>query len=165
MTTGAIADQEAQCWCHQVPLPTSVGNSGARKEPSVFVELNTRHDSRHVVSLEWDRDTGKTQIVVADSGSSSMLAFPVAAGTPATRSAIPSGTRRERHPSRTSRRDPSNQTRRRTVRARVQGPAVTVRRYAALGFADWSSCSRTARDSGSPPATTQLRRPVERAAL
>jgi hypothetical protein len=32
-----------------------------------------------VVSLEWDRDTGKTQIVVADSGSSSMLAFPVAA--------------------------------------------------------------------------------------
>ncbi len=45
----------------------------------MFVELNTRHDSRHVVSLEWDRDTGKTQIVVADSGSSSMLAFPVAA--------------------------------------------------------------------------------------
>ncbi len=60
-------------------MPTSVGNSRASKELSVFVELNTRHDSRYVVSLEWDRDTGKTQIVDADSGSSSMLAFPVAA--------------------------------------------------------------------------------------
>jgi hypothetical protein len=32
-----------------------------------------------MVSLEWDRDTGKTQIIVADTGTSSVLAFPVAA--------------------------------------------------------------------------------------
>jgi hypothetical protein len=29
------------------------------------------------VSLEWDRDPGETQIVVADSGSSSVLMLPV----------------------------------------------------------------------------------------
>ena len=43
----------------------------------MFVELNTHHDSRHVVSLEWDRDTGKTQIVVADTQTADWLAFPV----------------------------------------------------------------------------------------
>jgi hypothetical protein len=50
----------------------------AGKEASVFVELDTRHDARYMVSLEWDRDTGETQIVVADRGTSSVLAFPVA---------------------------------------------------------------------------------------
>jgi hypothetical protein len=49
----------------------------ARKEPSVFVELDTRHDARYTVSLEWDRDSGETQIVVTDSGASSVLVFPV----------------------------------------------------------------------------------------
>jgi carotenoid cleavage dioxygenase-like enzyme len=44
----------------------------------VFVELDTRHDAGYVVSLEWDRDSGETQIVVADSGTSSLLVFPVA---------------------------------------------------------------------------------------
>ena len=44
----------------------------------MFVELNRRHDARYTVSLEWDRDSGETQIVVADSGSSSLLVFPVA---------------------------------------------------------------------------------------
>jgi hypothetical protein len=43
----------------------------------VFVELDTRQDARHTVSLEWDRDSGKTQIVVADHGSSSVVVFPV----------------------------------------------------------------------------------------
>ena len=44
----------------------------------MFVELDTRRDARYMVSLEWDRDTGETQIVVADSGASSLLVFPVA---------------------------------------------------------------------------------------
>ena len=43
----------------------------------MFVELDTRQDARHTVSLEWDRDSGETQIVVADSGPSSVLVFPV----------------------------------------------------------------------------------------
>jgi hypothetical protein len=51
----------------------------ARKEPLVFVELDTRHDAGCRVSLEWDRDTGETQIVVADIRDASLLAFPVLA--------------------------------------------------------------------------------------
>ena len=43
----------------------------------MFVEVDTRHDARYLVSLEWDRDSGETQIVVADSGTSSVLVFPV----------------------------------------------------------------------------------------
>ena len=43
----------------------------------MFVELDTRHDARHTVSLKWDRDSGKTQIVVADHGTSSVVVFPV----------------------------------------------------------------------------------------
>ena len=43
----------------------------------MFVELDTRHDARYTVSLEWDRNTGETQIVVGDSGTSSLLVFPV----------------------------------------------------------------------------------------
>jgi hypothetical protein len=43
----------------------------------VFVELDMRHDARYTVSLEWDRKTGETQIVVADRRTSSVLVFPV----------------------------------------------------------------------------------------
>ena len=59
------------------PLPIAGSGHEAIKEASVFVELDTRHDARYTVSLEWDRDTGETQIVVADSGASSVLVFPV----------------------------------------------------------------------------------------
>jgi NADH:ubiquinone reductase (H+-translocating) len=51
--------------------------TGARKEPVVFVELDTRQDADDTVSLEWDRDTGETQIVVADIRDESLLVFPV----------------------------------------------------------------------------------------
>jgi hypothetical protein len=47
------------------------------KEPSMFVELDTRHDFNFTVSLEWDRDTGETHIVVTDGGTSRVLIFPV----------------------------------------------------------------------------------------
>jgi hypothetical protein len=43
----------------------------------MYVELDTRHDARYTVSLEWDRNTGGTQIVVGDGGTSSLLVFPV----------------------------------------------------------------------------------------
>ena len=45
----------------------------------MFVELNTRHDSRYMVSLEWDRDTGETRIVLANRRDESVLLFCVAA--------------------------------------------------------------------------------------
>jgi hypothetical protein len=48
-----------------------------RKEPAVFVELDTRKDAGYTVSLEWDRDTGETQIVVEDSWDASLLVFLV----------------------------------------------------------------------------------------
>ena len=51
--------------------------TGARKEPVVFVELDTRQDADGTVSLEWDRGTGETQIVVADIRDESLLVFPV----------------------------------------------------------------------------------------
>jgi hypothetical protein len=51
--------------------------SGARKEAVMFVERNTRQDADDTVSLEWDRDTGETQIVVADIRDESLLVFPV----------------------------------------------------------------------------------------
>ena len=41
------------------------------------VELDTRQDAGYTISLEWDRDTGQTQIVVADIWDASLLVFPV----------------------------------------------------------------------------------------
>ena len=43
----------------------------------MFVELDTRQDAGCTVSLKWDRDTGETQIVVAESGTADLLVFPV----------------------------------------------------------------------------------------
>ena len=43
----------------------------------MFMELDTRQDAGYTVSLEWERDTGETQIVVADSQTASLLVFPV----------------------------------------------------------------------------------------
>jgi hypothetical protein len=43
----------------------------------MFVELDTRHGDGLTVTLEWDRDSGQTQIVVLDSRSDGLLAFGV----------------------------------------------------------------------------------------
>ena len=43
----------------------------------MFVELDIRHNADYTVSLEWDRDTGETQILVADGRDASLLAFLV----------------------------------------------------------------------------------------
>jgi hypothetical protein len=59
-----------------VPSPSSAAEtSEARKEPIVFVELDTRRDGGFTVSLEWNRDTGSTRIVVVESKNE--LAFVV----------------------------------------------------------------------------------------
>ena len=60
----------------------------------MLVVLNTRHGFGYTVSLEWERDSGETHIVVTGYGSSCMLIFPVPARRPAKRLAIPTGTRR-----------------------------------------------------------------------
>ena len=41
------------------------------------MELDTRDDAGYTVSLGWDRETGETQIVVADSRDASMIMFLV----------------------------------------------------------------------------------------
>lgn len=43
----------------------------------MFVELNTRHVDGLTVSLEWDRNTGRTQVVVQDARAASQVVFPV----------------------------------------------------------------------------------------
>jgi carotenoid cleavage dioxygenase-like enzyme len=43
----------------------------------MFVELNTRQGDGLTVSLEWDRDTGATQIVVQDARDAQVVAFGV----------------------------------------------------------------------------------------
>ncbi len=42
---------------------------------AMFVELNTRHNDGLTVSLEWDRDTGATQIVVEDARDTGVVKF------------------------------------------------------------------------------------------
>jgi carotenoid cleavage dioxygenase-like enzyme len=44
----------------------------------MFVELDTRQNDGLTVSLEWDRDTGNTQVVVYDSRAASEVVFGVA---------------------------------------------------------------------------------------
>jgi hypothetical protein len=43
----------------------------------VFVELNTRTSDGFTVSLDWDRDTGQTQIVIDDVRTASRTVFGV----------------------------------------------------------------------------------------
>ena len=43
----------------------------------MFVELDKRHAAGYTVSLEWDRDTDDTHIVLADRLTTSLLVFPV----------------------------------------------------------------------------------------
>jgi hypothetical protein len=50
---------------------------GSWKGIIMFVELDTRQNDGYTVSLEWDRDTDDTQIVLADSRTASLLVFPV----------------------------------------------------------------------------------------
>jgi hypothetical protein len=49
----------------------------------MFVELDTRKNDGLTVSLEWDRDTGDTQIIVQDDGTANLVVFGVASGSAA----------------------------------------------------------------------------------
>ena len=44
----------------------------------MFVELDKHKSSGYTVRLEWDRDTGTTQIVIGDVRTANQLVFPVA---------------------------------------------------------------------------------------
>ena len=50
---------------------------------SMFVELETRHGDGLTVTLEWDRATGQTQIVVRDTRCDGLIAFGVPPGNAA----------------------------------------------------------------------------------
>jgi hypothetical protein len=43
----------------------------------MFVELDQRHNAGLTVSLEWERDTGQTQIVVNDARTALDMVFAV----------------------------------------------------------------------------------------
>ena len=49
----------------------------------MFVELDTRQNDGFTVSLEWDRDTGNTQVVVYDTRTASEVVL----GVPGTKAA------------------------------------------------------------------------------
>ena len=63
--------------------------SEARSEPVVlvegdtprseFVELDTRQSGGYTISLEWNRETGNTQIVVGDIRTATQLVFRIPA--------------------------------------------------------------------------------------
>jgi hypothetical protein len=55
---------------------TSAADAQTRR-CDVFVELNTRQNDGLTVSLEWDRDTGDTQVVVYDNRAAIEVAFGV----------------------------------------------------------------------------------------
>ena len=49
----------------------------------MFVELDTRHSDGLTVRLEWERDSGETQIIVDDTRSDWRVAFGVPPGSAA----------------------------------------------------------------------------------
>jgi len=75
--TGAIPDEEAHLEPSSPAAPPVGATAGARERSQACLELNAHQDARYTVALEWDRNTGETQIAVGDSGTSSLLVFPV----------------------------------------------------------------------------------------
>jgi hypothetical protein len=55
----------------------NLSHTEAGEEPIVFVEVDTRQDAGYTVSLEWDRGTHDTRIVLVDRRTACMVAFPV----------------------------------------------------------------------------------------
>ena len=77
-------------------LSVTTGAKSTPERPStVFVELNTRTSGGFTVSLDWDRDTGQTQIVIHDARTATQTVLAFQAPMPPTRFAICSGTRHE----------------------------------------------------------------------
>src|SRR3954469_8324916 len=63
--------------CSHAPLPRNSRLAVGPWGRSMFVELNARRGDGLTVTLEWDRDTGQTQIVVHDMRCDGLLAFVV----------------------------------------------------------------------------------------
>ena len=76
----------------------------------MFVELNTRQDGNFTVILEWDRDTGATQIVLADHGDASLAVFPVLGAHAGDAFRHPLGYMRREHRRRIDRRTPGQRS-------------------------------------------------------
>jgi hypothetical protein len=61
--------------------PTGVSHNRRQPTPerssTVFVELNTRQNDGFKISLEWNRDTGQTRIVIHDVRTASHTMFGV----------------------------------------------------------------------------------------
>ena len=66
----------AQAWSQSTPDRRQT--QAPEKILTVFVELDTRNSDGFTVSLEWDPDTGQTQIVVNDIKDSSETVFRIA---------------------------------------------------------------------------------------
>ena len=43
----------------------------------MFIELNTRTNDGYTVSLEWDRDADRTQIIIDDARSAEQIVFGI----------------------------------------------------------------------------------------
>ena len=56
---------------------TTGAESTPERTSTVFVELNTRTSDGFTVSLDWDRDTGQTQIVIHDARTATQTVFGV----------------------------------------------------------------------------------------
>jgi hypothetical protein len=59
--------------------PTDRATRYVRKEPPAFVELNTRQNHGYTVSLQWNPDTGTTQIIIDDTHAARPLVIPIPA--------------------------------------------------------------------------------------
>ena len=92
MRSRAVMHQSPLCLSDPSParernrVPRSAYNrrrTDARKMPPVFVELDTRRNDGFTVSLEWNRDTGQTQIVIDDTRNATQTVFRVPGGNAA----------------------------------------------------------------------------------
>jgi len=63
---------------HSRLLSSTAVRTDGRKLATVFVELDTRTNYGFTVSLEWDRDTGHTQVVIDDVGTAGRTVVAVA---------------------------------------------------------------------------------------
>ena len=74
---GRIQRRQSASYADRMVLPRWEPDNEPPTEFIVFVELDTREADGLTVSLEWDRDTGATQVVVQDVRAASQMAFPV----------------------------------------------------------------------------------------
>jgi hypothetical protein len=72
-----VREDQIKCDPHPCPHLEQSPVTQALERPARLVELDTRQNDGFTITLEWDRDTGKTQIVVADVRNASQYVLPV----------------------------------------------------------------------------------------